>query len=109
MPFQKGNQLAKGIGRPAMEIERSQLEEMSVLLGKYLKVAGNILEDKDTERDIKKIQLLGSDMRAILNKLHATKTETEVTGNLILNIEQEVQNKYANQNTGNSIEGQPQI
>ena len=84
MPFEKGNQLAKGIGRPALEYEQEQLQTMRKLLDKYLLVAGRILGDTEKEKDARKIQLLSSDMKAILNKLHASRQTQEHSGEINL-------------------------
>ena len=107
MPFEPGigSKIYENVGRKGYEIEQAQLEQMTGLLGKYLKVIDRILEDKESDRDIKKIQLLGNDVRAILGKLHATKTQTEHSGNLSINIEKEVAEKYninANEPTNTS-------
>jgi hypothetical protein len=79
MPFQKGV-VTPGSGRKGFEYEYNQLKTMKELLNKYLEVAQRILNDEDRPRDARKIQLLSSDMRAILNKLHASKTDVTSDG-----------------------------
>ena len=78
MPFKPGEIHTEG-GRKGYEFERRQFTKMAELLEKYLEVAERILTDKEKPNDGRKVQLLSADMRKVLDKLHASKQETETT------------------------------
>lgn len=78
MPFEKGK-ATKGAGRKGYEIEQAQLEKMRAILNKYLVKVERILENKEKKTDARAVQLLSKDIRKILDKLHATKQETDVS------------------------------
>lgn len=78
MPFQKGK-ATLGAGRKGYEFERQQLERMSAVWNKFLTLLEKAISSRN-EIDIKvikKLQLLGPDMRKILDKLHASKQENK--------------------------------
>lgn len=97
MPFQEG-QIANPRGRPGYEFEKSQLEKMGALIEKYLQVAERILTDTEKPSDAKKIQLLSADMRKILDKLHASRSDFTSKGERlppqIMFVQSELMNKY---------------
>ena len=106
MPFKEGNQLAKDKGRKGYEFEEKNLERMTRMLEKYLKLVEQVLDDKDNNENLNayaKLSTIGADMRKILDKLHASKTEsdTRISGSIeeILKVDSETQafiNEYKN-------------
>jgi len=82
MPFQEGNQLAKdnGGGRKGYEFEREQLQRMYKLFDGYLTLLEKLMADVEDEKIIKKLNLLGADIRKIIDKLHASKTDMTSAG-----------------------------
>lgn len=78
MPFQEGNQLAKGEGRKGYEFEKEQLTAMREMLDKYLTIAARILDEEERPKDIKKIETLSGDMRKIMDKLHPSKQDNKM-------------------------------
>jgi len=78
MPFEQGNQLAKGHGRKGYEIEQEQLETMIKMLSKYLIVIDKILDDKAEDKDYTKLEKVGADMRKIFDKLHASREKSNI-------------------------------
>lgn len=83
MPFTKGHKLSignKGGGRKGYEFEKSQLERMQKILNRDLKMVEKIQgEDDVDEKTQKKLVLLQSRVLKIIDKLHVTKTATDVT------------------------------
>ena len=78
MPFEKGNKLSPG--RKGYEIESTQLDRMRDLLDKYIGLLETAIEDTEDEKVIKRLQLLGNDMRKILDKLHASRSDVTSQG-----------------------------
>ena len=78
MPFEKGNKLGKG--RPGYEIEQAQLKRMRSVLNKDLAIVEKIQGQKIIDLvDAKKLEILGSRIAKIYDKLHATRQETDLT------------------------------
>lgn len=81
MPWQKGHQYSKGHGRPGYVIEQAQLKKMRNILTRDL----NILEKTQNAKtelnplDEKKLQIAKERVMKIMDKLHASKQETDVT------------------------------
>jgi hypothetical protein len=117
MPFQKDDEKTKqwasqgGIAKAAIyELDRMQLDKMRKALDKDLDLVIKVQESESIDPlDKKKLQITKDRVQKYSDKLHSTKTETEVSGSLILSMENEVQDKYANGNPENSIEGQPPL
>lgn len=89
MPFEKGNKLGKGQGRKGYEVEKAQLDKMSKIVGMDLNLVEKIYKGQGKEEDFKKIQALQVRVSKYLDKLHATKEHTEVTGNFQVSIDPE--------------------
>jgi len=79
MPFEIGNKLGEtsGGGRKGYEFELEQMDKMTSILTKYLAIIDKILDDEAEDRDYKKIEKVGADVRKILDKIHASRTEEE--------------------------------
>jgi len=73
--FQKGNKLAKGIGRPGYELEQEQLEIMRRIVSKDLKVVEKFYNGKAKAGDFKMLAALQVRVGKYLDKLHASKQE----------------------------------
>lgn len=81
MPAPKGNQFAKGNkggGRKGFEYEAKQIKKMRGLFNRALILAGKIQVGKATDREKESHQLLLKLILKIMDKLHATKQETEI-------------------------------
>lgn len=80
MPFEKDNKLAEGHGRKGFELEQAQLERMRKILDKDLKIIER-LQDSDDINPVDKEKLLISQARVskYLDKLHVSKTSTDIT------------------------------
>lgn len=78
MPFEKGNKLSPG--RPTMDLEQEQLERMRKILDKDLKIIER-LQDSEGINPVDREKLLISQARVskYLDKLHVSKTATDVT------------------------------
>jgi len=79
MPFEKGNQLAKnaGGGRKGYEIEKRQLEKMRALVDKDIALLEKLYKGKFKKEDIALLQLTQTRISKYLDKLHASKSESE--------------------------------
>lgn len=88
MPFQKGNKLAKG-GPRTYVLEQAQLEKMRKIVGMDLNLVEKIYKGQGREDDFKKIQALQVRVSKYLDKLHATKEHTEISGNIQHSIDPE--------------------
>lgn len=78
MPFQKGNQLAKGHGRKGLQYEAEQNKMMIQVINEYLCIVLRILKTGGNNADYAKLTTVGADARKILDKLHASKTESKI-------------------------------
>ena len=79
MPFQKGNQLAKGRGRLDGATEQKLLARMTKLFSGYLTLAEKIKDGKANPQQEKAFESLKALVLKISDKLHATKTATDIT------------------------------
>lgn len=83
MPFEKGNQLGKNAGRKGFDLEQSQLETMRRILDKDLKIIERLQDAEEINPvDEKKLSISQSRVSKYLDKLHASKTETELKGEI---------------------------
>lgn len=79
MPFEIGNTLGKS-GRPGYEVEQAQLEKMRSILDKDLKIVERLQEAEDINPvDEKKLAISQARMSKYLDKLHVSKTSTDIT------------------------------
>ena len=78
MPFEKGNQLAKGYGRKGYEYEREHKEKMGRILSKDLEIVERIQIGKTKPKDKEKLAILKERVLKIMDKLHATKSEENI-------------------------------
>ena len=78
MPFEKG-QSGNPEGRKGYGYEKQQLEKMMELINKYLIVCEQILSGEYTHRDVEIIKILSPDLRKMMDKLHASKSEQDTT------------------------------
>jgi len=107
MPFEKGNQLAKGEGRKGFEFEEEQLGKMRNIVSADLKILEKIYNGKATEKDFKKLVATQQRINKYLDKLHASKQESShnIAGELKIVISQESAKKHGlhtSQNTETS-------
>jgi hypothetical protein len=82
MPFEKGigSKIYKNVGRKGYEYEKAQLEEMRKVFNKDLKIASKFQEAKEfNPLEEKKLQVLSSRALKYADKLHASKSETDIT------------------------------
>ena len=83
MPFEKGNQLGKNQGRKGYEIEQAQLERMRKILDKDLKIIERFQDSKKINPiDEKKLAVSQTRVSKYLDKLHASKTEMDISGEI---------------------------
>ncbi len=86
MPFEKGNQLAKlakNPGRKVYELEQKQLDKMKRLLDKDLLIAEKFQNSKElSPLEEKKLQILQARILKYADKLHASKTDMELSGEI---------------------------
>ena len=75
MPFQIGNKLG---GRKGYEWEEGQLKEMREMLTSYLQLVKKVLVGKSSVDDYAKLTTIGADMRKIMDKMHASKSDVKV-------------------------------
>lgn len=82
MPFEKGigSKIYKNVGRKGYEYEQETLTKMRDLLNKDLNIAKDIQSGELDETKLKKLNVLQARMLKIMDKLHASKTETEFSG-----------------------------
>ncbi len=86
MPWEKGK-ATPGAGRKGFEMEQSQLETMRRILAKDLKIIERIQDaDEISPIDEKKLALSQSRVSKYLDKLHASKTELDLTGEIVSKI-----------------------
>lgn len=93
MAFNKENasEYGKLGGRPGYELEQAQLTKMRELVDKDLKVIEKIYAGKGKENDFKILQALQVRIGKYLDKLHAGKTDMNMTGELrIVEVPKEV-------------------
>jgi len=115
MPFKENDDQTKEWGRKGGEARAfvfadGQLQKMQELLDKDLEIAKRIQEQEEiSPKDEKRLSLLQSRILKYADKLHATKTTNEHTGNLIINIEKEVADKYADTKPESNNTGQTPI
>lgn len=83
MPFEKGNSLGKGQGRKGFDLEQEQLERMRKILNKDLKIIER-LQDSEIINPVDEKKLVISQARVskYLDKLHASKTEMDLSGEI---------------------------
>ena len=74
--FEKGNKWGELNERNTYQEE--QLKEMREMLTSYLQLVKKVLVGKSNVDDYAKLTTIGADMRKILDKLHASKTETKI-------------------------------
>ncbi len=81
MPFQPGNKL--GGGARNYTLEQAQVERMRKILDKDLKIIERLQDsDEINPVDEKKLAISQSRVSKYLDKLHATKTELDVSGEI---------------------------
>lgn len=79
--FQKGNKL--GGGARTYILEQEQLEKMRKILNKDLKIIARLQDSKKISPiDEKKLAILQSRVSKYLDKLHASKTEMDISGEI---------------------------
>lgn len=115
MPFEKDDEKTKQWGREGglakaaiYELDRMQLEKMRRVVDKDLEIIERIQnQDNIDPVDEKKLQLAQTRVQKYLDKLHATKSSLEGDPEkpLIVKIEEEIANKYANRNPSESNTG----
>ena len=100
-----------GIAKAAIyDLDRLQIESMKEILNKDLETIKRIQNQEEINPiDEKKLSILQSRVLKIYDKLHATKTTNEHTGNLTISVEKEIQEKYANTEPEINSEGQAPI
>jgi hypothetical protein len=83
MPLDPNNpQLKKG-GRKGYEFEHDQLETMRRILNKDLKIIERLQDAKEIDPvDEKKLAISQARVSKYLDKLHASKTEMDVSGEI---------------------------
>ncbi len=81
MPFQKGNQLAKGAGggRKGYEIENQELKTMTSLFRRYLTLAEKIESGRATTNQKDAFERLKALVLKIMDKLHPNKEAMDIT------------------------------
>lgn len=81
MTFVKGvgSKIYKNVGRKGFEWEQAQLEQMRKILGKDLKILERLQDENITPEDEKRLQLAQSRILKIMDKLHVSKTQTDIT------------------------------
>ena len=83
MPFEKGKS-TKGAGRKGFEIEQTQLEVMRRILDKDLKIIERLQDAEEINPvDEKKLQISQARVSKYLDKLHASKSEMDLSGEII--------------------------
>lgn len=83
MPFEKGNKLAKlaeNPGRKVYEIEQEQVKEMQANFNWLLGYVKAVRKGKNTTKQDKIFDRLERILLKFLDKLHANKQQTEITG-----------------------------
>ena len=88
MPFQPGNKLAKGQGRPGYMYEVKELNRMKKILASYF----TLVEKKElTEQQTKHLERLEKAALKIMDKRHANKTDVTSDGKqIMISIAQEI-------------------
>lgn len=71
-------------GRKGYELENEQLQRMRKIIDADLKVLEKIYRGKATEKDFKKLTITQARVGKYLDKLHASKSETDLKGNLVV-------------------------
>jgi len=109
MPFKKGENKYQLLGgRKGYELEQQQLRLMREIVSKDLEVLKRVYDGIATERDFKNLSATQARVQKYLDKLHATKNEMDLTGNI--QIEEVKKNtnwikslieKYDDKTTGN--------
>ena len=80
MPFEKDNKLAEGHGRKGYEIEQAQLEKMRKILDKDLDIIERIQgQEVINAVDKEKLQISQARIAKYLDKLHVSKSATDIT------------------------------
>lgn len=77
MPWQKGHKPMGG--RKGYEWEEAQLVKMRKILNKDLNILERLQNKQITPEDEKRLQLAQSRVLKIMDKLHVSKTQTDVT------------------------------
>ena len=80
MPFEKGNKLAKGIGRRGYEYEQAQLKKMSQILNRALVMTEHIQLNKANIREAMAYENSLKLVSKIMDKLHANRQHIEMEG-----------------------------
>ncbi|GAI30110.1 unnamed protein product [marine sediment metagenome] len=83
MPAPKGNQFAKGNkggGRKGFEYEAKQIKEMREILNEALKLGKKVIKGEATKKEISSFLTSTKMVLKIMDKLHATKQESKITG-----------------------------
>ena len=82
MPFEKGK-ATPGAGRKGFEVEQSQLERMRKVLDKDLQIIERLQDAKEIDPvDEKKLAISQARVSKYLDKLHASKTEMDLSGEI---------------------------
>ena len=86
MPFQKGNKLSPG-GKRTYTLEQEQLETMRRILNKDLKIIERLQDSEDPSPiDEKKLAISQQRVSKYLDKLHASKQELDLSGEIVSKI-----------------------
>lgn len=78
MPFEKGNKLAKGIGRKGYEYETQQLNKMRIILNKALALTEKIMSGKASFKEAIAYEDSIRIVLKIMDKLHANRQEMKL-------------------------------
>ena len=92
----------RGGRRKGYEFESKQLKKMYSLLDKDLVLLEKLYAGKIAKEDLEKLQVAQSRMMKILDKLHATKTTTDVSIKELPKPILDVSENYSNQKNNNS-------
>lgn len=119
MPFQKDDEQTKiwasegGKAKAAIyELDRLQQDKMRKILDKDLEMVERIQNEEEIDDKLqKKLNLLKDRIAKYTDKLHPTKQTlgSDPDNPLVIKIEPEIANKYANRNTEAGNTGQPQV
>ena len=82
MPFEKGNKLGKG--RMTYTLEQTQLERMRKILDKDMKIIERLQDAEEINPvDREKLAISQARVSKYLDKLHASKSEMDLSGEII--------------------------
>lgn len=114
MPFETGNQLAKGQGRKGYEFEKETLERMQRVYNKDLTIIER-LQDQEviSPVDREKLQISQARVLKYADKLHASKSDLTSDGKqIVISISPVIAKKHGistNESSGDNSTGQTPI